>query len=61
MTQKQINMLKSAVDLSISNISQALPTMKDEVSRAAARTTLKDFMELHEEINKFKPTENGKN
>lgn len=52
-TEKEKAMLKGSVDLSITNLTQQLPTIKDEESRVQLRGVLGEFLSLSEKVDKL--------
>lgn len=54
LTERQIKLLKGAVDYSISTLGGQLVSF-EEAKRVEARDTLKEYIELSETLTKIKP------
>lgn len=57
MTERQVQLLKGSVDLSISTLGGQLTSLKTIEERESAKNTLLEFLELSEELSKMKPKE----
>lgn len=55
MTERQIKLLKGSVDLSISTLGTQLTSLKTIEERESAKKTLKEFLDLSEELDNIKP------
>ena len=55
MSERQIMLLKSSVDLSISTLGSQLISAKDKETRNSQRSQMKEFIELADILNELKP------